>query len=131
MLWKSIFYCVSGLGLVFFPCEVGQRLTNTFINIGDEFEQLNWYSFPTRIQRILPTILIGVQEPLAIGCFGIVSGSRVQFNKVIISLKHISFISINIFYCNFTRWSMLCTKASISLGKCTIKFEEQLNQRDC
>lgn len=69
--------------MVFFPCEVGQRLTNTLNEIDYEFEQLDWYLFPFEVQRVLPTILSGVQKPIVLGCFGTVSGSRDQFKKVI------------------------------------------------
>lgn len=68
--------------MVFLPCELGQRLTTTCEQVDYDFEQLAWYLFPMEVQRILPTILIGLQEPVLLRCFGIVDGSREQFKKV-------------------------------------------------
>lgn len=124
MLSKSIFYCVAGLSLVFFPCEVGQRLTNAFDETNYKFEQLQWYLFPVKIQRMLPTILSIVQTPMVLEWFGIVSGTRDQFKKVINKLNQChSYMHIIYFdYCKPIRWSILCTKASISCEKCTTKI---------
>lgn len=83
LLWKSIFLFLIVFGMVFFPCEVGQQITDTFNDINDKFEQLDWYLLPIEVQRMLPTILVGLQKPIVLGCFGIVSGSRDQFKKVI------------------------------------------------
>lgn len=69
--------------MVFFPCEIGGRMTDAFEKVDNKFEELKWYLFPREIQRMLPTLLIGLQKPAVFGCFGIVYGSREQFNKVI------------------------------------------------
>lgn len=82
LLWKSIIFTFFVLGLAFFSCDFGQRLTNKFDGIIYDFGQLDWYLFPIEILRMLPTILVGVQEPIVIECFGIISGSRDQFKKV-------------------------------------------------
>lgn len=82
VLWKLIFYGGWVFGLVFLSCEIGQRFTYAFDEITDLFGQLNWYLFPINVQRLLPTIMINVQEPIVIGCFGIINGSRDQLKKV-------------------------------------------------
>lgn len=61
--------------------NIGQSLTNASEEIIKEFELLGWYLFPIEAQRLLPTILIIVQEPIAVGCFGIIVASRDQFKK--------------------------------------------------
>lgn len=80
--WKSsaLFFCV--FGLVFLSCEIGQRLTDTFDEIYRKFKKSAWYLFPIEVQRMLPTILIGVQETIVFDCFGILDISREQFKKV-------------------------------------------------
>lgn len=82
MVWDSIFYGAWVFGLVLFSCEMGQRFTNLFERITDRFGQLNWYLFPIEKQRMLPTIIINAQEPIIFECFGLINGSRDQFNKV-------------------------------------------------
>lgn len=70
------------LGFVFVACEIGQRLTDAIYEIVFEFDQLNWYLFPIEIRRMLPTIMMNTQKPIAMGCFGIAVGSRDQFKQV-------------------------------------------------
>lgn len=82
ILWKSALYGFVVVGLMFFTCEIGQRFTELFEEIDYDFERLNWYLFPYKIQRILPTILVGVQKPLVIGYFGVFEACREQFKKV-------------------------------------------------
>lgn len=82
MVWKSIFYGCWVFGLAFFSCEVGQQFTNSFERVTDRLDRLNWYLFPIKVQQLLPTILINTQEPIVIGCFGLMNGSRDQFKKV-------------------------------------------------
>lgn len=83
MLWQSIFLFFGMFGTVFVVCEIGHQLTLlAFENIDYDFEQLDWYLFPIEVQRMLPSILIGVQKPIFVGCFGIVEASRDQFQKV-------------------------------------------------
>lgn len=69
-------------GLVFFSCEIGQQFTNLFEEITDQFDQLNWYLFPMKVQQLLPTAMMNVNEVLIIGCYGTMNGSRDQFKKV-------------------------------------------------
>lgn len=82
LFWKSIFYGCWPLGLAFFSCELGQQFTNTFDRFTDDFDQLDWYLFPVKIQRILPIVINNVQKAVSFECFGIISGSRDQFRKV-------------------------------------------------
>lgn len=81
-LWNSIFLGIGVLGTSIFVCEAGQRLTDKFDEISYKFKQLNWYLYPIAIQQMLPTILIGVQKPIFIECYGIFDCSREQFKKV-------------------------------------------------
>lgn len=82
MVWNSIFYGGWVFGLVFVSCEVGQQLTNLFEKINDRFDQLSWYLFSMKVQRLLPAVMINIQEPIVFECFGMINGSRDQFSKV-------------------------------------------------
>lgn len=82
LVGKAIFYGCWGLSITFCACELGQQLTNTLGKINDKLEQLDWYLFPTEIQRILPTVMNNIQQPIVIECFGIICASREQFGKV-------------------------------------------------
>lgn len=68
--------------MVFFSCEIGQRFTSLFEETVDRFDRLNWYLFPIKARRLLPTIMINAHELPVFGCFGIINGSRDQFKKV-------------------------------------------------
>lgn len=73
--------CFSS-GFAFIPCELGERMTNFFNEINDEFDQLNWYRFPIDAQKMLPIILNIVQKPVMIHCFGSVFCTREIFKDV-------------------------------------------------
>lgn len=82
VMFRSIFYGFWVFGLAFFSTELGQQCTNESGKTIDTFNQLRWYLFPIEIQRLMPTIMIGVQQPFVIESFGIVSSNRDQFKKV-------------------------------------------------
>lgn len=81
-LWSSIYHGCIVLSLLFFTCEIGQQITDKFEEISYEFNQLDWYLFPIKVQQMLPTIMINAQEPFIIGCYGIFFNSREQFKLV-------------------------------------------------
>lgn len=41
-------------------CELGERLTDRFNQIGNEVLQWHWYKYPIRIQRMFPIIISGI-----------------------------------------------------------------------
>lgn len=57
-------------------------MTNSFIEITDEIDQLNWYQLPIKAQKMLPIIVIFVQEPVMIKCFGSICCAREIFKIV-------------------------------------------------
>lgn len=75
----EIFYA---FGIVFFVCELSERIINAFGKINDIIEQFDWYLFPVQMQRIMPVIIINAHEPIAIEYFGSRSCSREDFKKV-------------------------------------------------
>lgn len=71
------------MGLSFLACELGQRITNAFDDIDDVLRiELNWYSLPNKVRKMLPIILINTQEVVALHCFGSILCSRESFSNV-------------------------------------------------
>lgn len=68
--------------MVFFSCEIGQRFTNSFEDIDNKVDQFSWNLFPIKIQRMLPTLMINLQQPFEIMCFGSTACIRETFKKV-------------------------------------------------
>lgn len=67
---------------VFITCEICQRITNGCDKFNDQIERFEWYLFPANIQRILPTIIINVQQPVYFECFGSIACNRDAFKQV-------------------------------------------------
>lgn len=68
--------------MVFFACEIGQRFSNAFDNIDDTIGQFDWYLYPVKIKRMLPTLMINTQQPFEIMCFGSKACTRETCKKV-------------------------------------------------
>lgn len=68
--------------VVFFASEIGQRFSDNFNKIEDAMGQLNWYLFPSNLQRMLLIVVINAQVPVDIKFFGSNTCSREQFKKV-------------------------------------------------
>lgn len=81
-LLKTIFYASYAFGVVLIGCELGNHICNSFIDMNDIIDQFDWYLLPHGIQKMLPIILIGVQEPFAFEVFGSVKVIRETFKKV-------------------------------------------------
>lgn len=69
-------------GLLCFACELGERFRNLFEEIAVTIDQFNWYLFPFEMQRTLPIIILNVQQPVAIACFGSILCDRNSFKFV-------------------------------------------------
>lgn len=73
--------CYSA-GNLFVACELGFRASKLFTDLEDIALEFNWYQFPSETQRMLPTVLIVLQDPVAIECFGSFSCNRECFKQV-------------------------------------------------
>lgn len=87
-----IFFSSGAMATVFVACELGQRISNASIEINDVFDQFNWYLFPVEIQRILPTAILYVQQPIEVKFFGSSSCSREQAKRVSFYKIHVPHI---------------------------------------
>lgn len=68
-------------GLNFSICEIGERVSGAFDEICSAIEELNWYMLPNRLQKVLPSILINAQQPVALKCFGSIFCARDTFKR--------------------------------------------------
>lgn len=96
----------------------GQQFSNAIEGIDIAFSQLDWYLFPSKVQRMLPTVMLITQQPTFIKCFGNVLLARQQFRKVgsnsplntvfpfKLRLENIIIIVV----CSFFRWLKRCTR---------------------
>lgn len=82
MLFLIICFASYAFGLLFVVCELCQRTSNSFDEINDRIMTFNSYSFPHKIQKLLPIILIGTQKPFIAHFFGGISALRETFQKV-------------------------------------------------
>lgn len=69
-------------GLVFICCELAQRITNKFDEINAQIDKFKWYSFPLKVQKILPTLMVNAQQPVDLECFGSIACNRETFQRV-------------------------------------------------
>lgn len=74
--------------VTFMFCELGQRITDKFEEINDEIGRWNWYKLPLSVQKILPILLSGTQQPVTLRGYGNVLCTRetlknVRFNKIL------------------------------------------------
>lgn len=68
--------------MVFVVCELSQDLCDKYGGVDDSFGQFCWYRFPDEIKRMLPMVILFIQEPISIGCFGSIECSRETFKNV-------------------------------------------------
>lgn len=80
--FQAIVYGFWAISMVFFSCEIAQRLSIAYEKINDEIDQFDWHLLPMEIQRILLTIMIHTQQPVEVLCFGSTACNRGTFKKV-------------------------------------------------
>lgn len=77
-----VFYGFFGFALIYVVCELSQRISNAFSDICDAIDTYDWYLYPLELQRMLPLIILPIQQPVVIRCFGCVQCSRRAFKNV-------------------------------------------------
>lgn len=78
----TIFELIYAFGILFVACEVCQRTNLAFDGCSEMLEQLEWYSFPIGIQRMLPIVLNVMHRPFEIKYFGGATCDREAFKYV-------------------------------------------------
>lgn len=79
MLVVEAFYA---FGVIFVICELCQRVSDRFNESNDMMEKLDWLSFPIKIQRMLPIVIISSQQSAQFKVFGSTVCCRESFQKV-------------------------------------------------
>lgn len=65
-----------------FIFEIGQRLSNAYEKIEEVIDRMSWNYLPIEIQRILPIVMLNLQQTFEIKCFGSTACNRETFKKV-------------------------------------------------
>lgn len=63
-------------------CELSQRLNVEYEECSSMASEFDWYRFPIEIQRIYPTILAFIQQPMEMRCVGGTPSDRKSFKYV-------------------------------------------------
>lgn len=103
MLGESIFLGLCTIVLVFFTNEIGQRCSDALGKTNDVANQLNFYLFPKKVQRILPLLLLDMQQPVVIKFFGSADCSREQFKKVSNLFSLVNYLFVNTRFLDFRK----------------------------
>lgn len=69
-------------GLVFFICDLGERITYHHDMFYRELERSEWNMLSTRLQRLYMMFLTDAQQSTYISCYGNVSCTRDTFKTV-------------------------------------------------
>lgn len=75
---------------IFIFCNLGENVSNRFVEIKDMIYYCDWYTFPNGLQKLLPTIMMSAQEPVIIHGFANLSCTRDSFKKVFFFLSKLN-----------------------------------------
>lgn len=81
-LIMSIAALIWTFAYIFMCCELGDRVSAGFDESYETICQVEWYAYPTNIQRMLHMIMINVQKPVVLRSFGNIPCVREQVKKV-------------------------------------------------
>lgn len=73
---------ISSFVAILIFCEVSEKITNIFIEIYYEIEQIKWYLFTMDKRRIFAAIIGFSQKSVILDGFGSIRGSRDAFKNV-------------------------------------------------
>lgn len=71
---------------IFIYCELGQRVSEAFDKPYDAICQFKLHLFPMDVQRMLPIIIVGAQQPIDLRGYGNISCTRDSFKRVSVIL---------------------------------------------
>lgn len=77
--------------LLYIYCELGERVSNGFVEVYGVFCQYQWYLFPINVQRMLPNLLIIAQQPVALQGPGKSLCTRETFKKVCLKTNFLNY----------------------------------------
>lgn len=67
---------------LFILCYFGDRVTQSFEEIGESIYQQVWYLYPIEVRRKLPSIISVAQIPLYVTAFSVISCTLEYFKVV-------------------------------------------------
>lgn len=70
-------------GLICIYCELCERIRYGFKEISNAIYNLDWYTYPLEVQRMLPTIVNYAQQSVELEAFGNIPFTRDTFKRVI------------------------------------------------
>lgn len=106
---------IYSFGLVFMYCELSEQIKMQFEEVNSTLYELNWYTCPMRVQRMMTMIVLMVQQPVDLMAFGGIPCSRQTFKSVHFTqyvqlhIPHCASISL-ILYFSYTggeRWILV------------------------
>lgn len=68
--------------VIFGVCEFGERLCGTFNGINYVYDEISWYFFPCKAQKMLPILMNVAQSPVELHVFGSISCGRITLKSV-------------------------------------------------
>lgn len=68
--------------MIFLSCLLGDMVTSQFDSFDMEFNQCNWYLYPSEIQQILVMVMLSNQQPVIIHGYANTFCTRKAFRKV-------------------------------------------------
>lgn len=77
-----LYQMFSTFMVIFFVCEFGHRVSDSFEETNNAIGELKWYLFPTDTWKLLPIVVAGAHKPVVFTVFGSVSCSRMDFQTV-------------------------------------------------
>lgn len=87
MVFIFAFELFLSLGMTYVACELGHRSADAFEAISCEIGQLNWYSLPVDVRKMLPVFIAGAQQPVGLDVFGSISCGRQEFKTVHLTIN--------------------------------------------
>lgn len=90
-----LFEVLWAFGLVFVSCELAEKMSNEYEEIGELIEQFDYYSFPFDFVKMLPLIMLNGQQPVYFECFGSIACSRETFKKVIEIIQFFEIVKLH------------------------------------
>lgn len=79
----AIVFAFWVFGQILVLCELCEYITGQFGEIDSEIMQYDWYKFPIEIQKMLPILICGTQNPTVMKGYINVEYSRETFKNVI------------------------------------------------
>lgn len=63
-------------------CELGEKISGQFDELDEAIYQSDWYEFPTKVQRVLPIIMMTTQQTTVPCGYGNLPCIRESFQRV-------------------------------------------------